>query len=120
MDQTRLIVRARIGLFELVDDLQNAVAADDRVIDDEFESGGVFEDHGPTNKTLNTLAMAGKQIQPALLLLIVAENTDKHHRRVEITRNVHVVYGHQAGFADGELAPDDFANLPFQELAYAL
>jgi hypothetical protein len=120
MDQARLLVRAGVGFFEFVDDLKDAVAANDGVIYDELEGGGVFQDDGAADEALDTLAMAREQIQTALLLLGVAENADKDDSRVQVTGHINIIDRDQPRFANRELAANDLSDLSFQEFADAL
>src|SRR5579864_7658172 len=73
----RLFGRARIGFLEFLDNLEDTIAANHGIINDKFESGRVLQDHGAADQALDALAMAGQEVQAALLLLCVAKNTDE-------------------------------------------
>jgi hypothetical protein len=119
--QARLFARAGVfGFLELVDDLQDAVSADHRVIDDELECGSVFEDNRSPDHALDAFAVANQEIQTALLLFSIAQDADEDDSRVEIPGNIDVVYGHQPHLAHRELATDHFADLSLQEFAHTL
>jgi hypothetical protein len=120
MNQSRLFVRAGVGFFELVDDLQDTVTANDGVIDDELESGGIFENDGAADEALDTFAMAREEIQTALLLLGIAENADKDYGRVQVAGHIDIIDRNQSRLADRELPANNLSNLSFQEFTDAL
>jgi len=43
----------RRGLFEVFNDFEDAIAAHDGVIEEEFEGGRVFQDHRASTRPLN-------------------------------------------------------------------
>jgi hypothetical protein len=116
----RLLSRARIGFLDFVDDLKDAVTSNDRIVDDKLESWCVFEHNGAADEALDALAMAGEHVEPALLLLGIAQDTDEDHRRMQVAGNVNVVDSYQTGLTHRNFTANDFANLPFQEFTHPL
>src|SRR6266404_1586843 len=108
------------GFFEFLDDFEDSVAAHDRIVHDELEGRGVFQNDGAGDQALDAFAMLGEQGEPALLLIGIAQNTEEHNRGVEVARHIHIVDRDQAGFTDLKFAADDFANGALQQLAHAL
>src|SRR5579883_884540 len=115
-----LFALAGIGFLEFFDDLKDAIAAHDRIIDDELKCGSVFENHGAADQALDALAMAGKQVEPSLLLVGFAQDADKNDCGMEVSGDINVVDGHEAGLVHRKLAANDFPDLPFKEFAHAL
>src|SRR5947209_1399934 len=109
-----------IGLFEFLDNLQDAVTADHRIIDVKFQDGSVFEHDRTSDEILNASAVPGQQHQAALLLLLVAKDADKNDCGVQIARDIDVIDRHEPDLADGELAADHLANLALEQFANAL
>jgi hypothetical protein len=64
--------------------------------------------------------MPRQQIQSPLLLLRVSKDADEDHRRMQIACHIHVIDGYQSGFANGEFAADDFADLAFEQFPHTL
>src|SRR5688572_5502026 len=108
------------GFVQLLDNLQHAVATNDGVIGHETQCGCVFENHPFGDQTLNASAVLGQERQSAFLLVGVAKNTDEDRGGFEVAGRVHVIDRNQAGFADGNFAPDDFANFALQQFADTL
>ena len=106
--------------LQLVDDLEHTVPANNRIIDEEFQSGGVFQDHRAANQALDAFAVLREEGHAALLLFGVAQDADEDNGRMEVAGDIDIVDGDQPGFAHREFAPDDFANLALQELAHSL
>src|SRR6266478_2013563 len=81
----------RRGFFKILDNLENSIAAHDRIVHEKTERGCVFQDHASRHEVLNALAVPLQQSEPSLLLVRIAKNTDEYNRRVQVTCHVHVI-----------------------------
>ena len=108
----RLFLGARIGFFELFDDLQHSVASHDRIINKKFELRRVFEDNRATNQSLDSFSIARQQLEATLLLLVGSQDADENNSGMEVAGDVHVIDCDQPSFAHRELAANYLANLP--------
>jgi hypothetical protein len=105
-------------LFQIVDDLQDAVAADDGIVGHKFQGGRVFQDHGFGDLALKADAMFLKDVEGALLLTGAAEDTDENHGGFEVAADVNVIDRNEADFIDIEFTPDGLAKGALQKFPH--
>src|SRR5437588_10511544 len=108
------------SFFELFDDLEHAISAHYRIVHDKAQRGSVLQNDRPGHQTLEAFSVTGQQSEAPLLLLGVAENTDKDHCGMQIPRDIHVIDRDQAGLADFKLAADSFPDLALEQFAHPL
>ena len=64
--------------------------------------------------------MPVQHLESPFLLVGIAQDADKDEGGFQIPGHIHVIDGDEAGLADGDLAPDGFADRALQEFAHAL
>ena len=106
--------------FELFDDFEHPIAADDRIVHNEPQGRHILEDHRPGDESLNAIAMAREQREAALLLLRTSKDADEDAGGMEVARYVHIIDSDEAGIADLELAADGLADLALEQFPDAL
>jgi hypothetical protein len=109
--------RAGGTLIQFVQDLHDAIAAHDRIVEDKFEHRGVFQDDGLGHHVLDAGTLLGEAVEAALLLVRVAEDADVNGGGFQIAGAIHVVDRDETDVADVELAPDGFADGALEQLA---
>src|SRR5208337_1090922 len=113
-------ILCRRVFFQLLDDLEHAVAAHDGIVKGKFQPRRVFQDDGAGDQPLDADTMLIETLKAALLLVGIAENADEDRRGLEVARHVHVVDRNQPALADVAFTADGFADGALQKFAHAL
>src|SRR4026207_2273673 len=100
----------RGSTFKFLDDLEDAVAAFDRVVHDEAQMGGVFQYDFLGDQPLDARAVFLQQGQVGPLRLGSAEYADKDPRVAQIATEIDVIDGNKPGVPDRDFAADGFAD----------
>jgi hypothetical protein len=107
------------GDFDFVEDLHDAVAALEGVIDLEVELGGVFQGDTLCQEVLEDFAFVEEAGDDFLFLFFGADDADVDVAGLEVWGDIGALEGDEGGGED-DFAADDFAEFAADDFVYAL
>ena len=66
------------GFLQFFNNLKNSVSTHHRIIHQEFESGGIFQNDRAGDETLNPFTVADEQVETPFLLVWGAQDADEY------------------------------------------